>query len=139
MFIHKSTAVWVLQEGERVSSNRLFRVRTKQPFSTEKQHKTETKSLEHPSACPTVGIGEVCAFRYNHSWRIGKVLKFSFFKEKTKGSQQYRGIVANVDDLRIGVLCTWFTSTTVAPNRLFMSNDVNHEYISLARYYLCTL
>jgi len=45
------------------------------------------------------------------------VLKFSFFKEKTKGLQQYRGMIANVDDIRIGALCTWFTSTTEAPNR----------------------
>ena len=34
-FIRKTTAVWLLQEGERVSSDRLFRVRGKQPFSTE--------------------------------------------------------------------------------------------------------
>ena len=33
VFIHKTTAVWLLQEGERVSANRLFRVRSKQPFT----------------------------------------------------------------------------------------------------------
>jgi len=32
-FIHKTTALWLLQEGERISSDRLFRVRCKQPFS----------------------------------------------------------------------------------------------------------
>ena len=31
-FIRKTTAVWLFQEGERVSSDRLFRVRAKQPF-----------------------------------------------------------------------------------------------------------
>ena len=34
-FIRKTTAVWLFQEGERVSSDRLFRVRSKQPFSSE--------------------------------------------------------------------------------------------------------
>ena len=32
-FIRKTTAVWLFQEGERVSSDRLFRVRAKQPFT----------------------------------------------------------------------------------------------------------
>ena len=35
VFIRKTTAVWLLQEGERVSSDRLFRVRCKQPFAIE--------------------------------------------------------------------------------------------------------
>ena len=34
VFIHKTTAVWVLQEGERISTDHLFCVRAKQPFST---------------------------------------------------------------------------------------------------------
>ena len=34
IFIRKTTAVWLLQEGERVSTDRLFRVRHKQPCST---------------------------------------------------------------------------------------------------------
>ena len=32
LFINKTTAVWLLQEGERVSSDRLFCVRSTQPF-----------------------------------------------------------------------------------------------------------
>ena len=35
IFICKTTAVWLLQEGERVSTDRLFRVRHKQPYSTD--------------------------------------------------------------------------------------------------------
>ena len=34
IYIHKTTAVWLFQEGERVSSDRLFRVREKQPYSS---------------------------------------------------------------------------------------------------------
>ena len=34
MFIHKTTAVWLFQEGERVSADRLFRVREIQPYTT---------------------------------------------------------------------------------------------------------
>ena len=35
IFIHKTTAVWFLQEVERVLSDHLFRVRCKQPFAKE--------------------------------------------------------------------------------------------------------
>ena len=33
IFIRKTTALWLLQEGERISTDRLFRVRHKQPYS----------------------------------------------------------------------------------------------------------
>ena len=33
ILIRKTTALWLLQEGERISADRLFRVRCKQPFS----------------------------------------------------------------------------------------------------------
>jgi len=33
-YIHKTTAVWLLQQEERVSPGRLFRVRCMQPFSS---------------------------------------------------------------------------------------------------------
>ena len=35
MFIHKTTAVWLFQEGKRVSPDRLIRVRETQPNTTE--------------------------------------------------------------------------------------------------------
>ena len=34
IYIRETTIVWLLQEGERVSSDRLFRVRAKQPYNT---------------------------------------------------------------------------------------------------------
>ena len=34
IYVRKSTLVWLFQEGERVSSDRLFRVRSKQPYSS---------------------------------------------------------------------------------------------------------
>ena len=34
IFIHKTTALWLLQEGERISADRLFRVRCKQPYAS---------------------------------------------------------------------------------------------------------
>ena len=42
--IRKTTTIWLFQEGEHVSSYRLFRVRAKQPFSSE----TRTNISEKP-------------------------------------------------------------------------------------------
>ena len=33
MFIHKTTAIWLFQEGERVSADRLFQVQEIQPYT----------------------------------------------------------------------------------------------------------
>ena len=35
IFIRKTTAIWLLQENEQLSSDRRFGVRIKQPFSSE--------------------------------------------------------------------------------------------------------
>ena len=51
VFIRKTTAVWLLQEGERVSSDRLFRVRCKQPFAIEPL-KVDTGTI--PVASPAI-------------------------------------------------------------------------------------
>ena len=71
LFIHKTTAVWLMQEGERISSDRLFRVRSKQPFATQvynqiNKQKDGVKAL----ICATINIiCDVCVFR--HSERSG--------------------------------------------------------------------
>lgn len=114
LFIHKTTAVWLLQEGERVSSDRLFRVREKQPLVKNHDPKVCHFSGVNPVVCNTIEVGNICVFKNAESWRIGKVLQFSYYKEKTKKSQQYSG---NVVDLsknfeHIGVLCSWFAQPT---------------------------
>ena len=85
--IHKTTAIWLLQEGERVSSDRLFRVRVKQPFSSTTKHQPQPGSLTNtqPVVCTTIHVGDVCVFMASQEeWRLGRILQFSYFKEKTK-------------------------------------------------------
>ena len=65
VFIHKTTAVWILQ-GERVSADRLLRVRSKQPFTTECRVTNIPKvSLTHvhPIIHLTITVGDVCIFQ----------------------------------------------------------------------------
>ena len=83
-FIHKTTAVWLLQEGERVSSDRLFWVRAKQPFSCEFKHQMRTPS-NLTVVCTTVQVGDICAFKASQGeWTLGRMLQFSYFQEKTE-------------------------------------------------------
>lgn len=114
--INKITAVWLLQEGKRVSSDRLFRVRSKQPYSSDPQPRRHTTFTTDPSVCETIEVGNICVFKDSkntHTWKMGRVLQFSFFLEKTKSSQQYRGTTCIVSDAnkgnKIGVLCAWYT------------------------------
>eukprot|EP00731_Ephydatia_muelleri_P021814 Em0014g405a len=52
IYIHKTTAVWLFQEGERVSADRLFRVRQKQPYSCITIHTKEIR-ISDSNAIPT--------------------------------------------------------------------------------------
>ena len=67
VYIRKSTAIWLLQEFEHVSSDRLFRVRTKQPNSSEFQVNLSEKKLtvvkSLPQKCEVINIGMCVFFR----------------------------------------------------------------------------
>ena len=86
MYIHKTTAVWLLQEGERVSSDRLFRVHAKQPFSTDSKPNVPVPIIaDIPTVCNTVEISNLCVFKCSETnWKIGRVLRFAFIWKKQK-------------------------------------------------------
>ena len=99
--------VWLLQESERVSSDRLFRVRNKQPYTNENLQIIPQSTVEQvqPSYCEEVSVGDICVFEQDVNWKVGKILQFSHHNEKTKGAQQYRGLVAKVSSTSsLGIL-----------------------------------
>ena len=80
VYIHKTTAVWLLQETERVSTDRLFRVRNKQPFATQSNtSKIPTSSAVHPIVWSSISVSDMCVFKT--TW---KVLQFSNYFGKIK-------------------------------------------------------
>ena len=92
--IHKVTAVWLLQEGEKVSSDRLFRVCSKQPYNdTCTLEPQKSLSSLAPHINEVISVGDFCVFVTDHlsnpQWKIGKILQFSQYKEKLQGKQQY--------------------------------------------------
>ena len=92
VYINKTTVLWLLQEGEGVSADRLFRVRNKQPFSSN-LNKTIGSSNDisnniNPVVSATLSVGDISVFHISSAqWKIGRILSFSYFLEKTKASQ----------------------------------------------------
>ena len=134
--IRKTTAIWLFQEGERVSSDRLFRVRAKQPFSNETRATCyEESSRTKPHIAETVEIGDMCVFYKGNGVEIGRVLQFSHHEKKTISTNQYKGRVASIKNKELGVLCTWFQET----NGMYrMCKSEHHSYLPLSTY-MCTL
>ena len=147
-YIHKTTAVWLLQEGERISSDRLFRVRAKQPFAIEQQNQ-ERHLNTNPFVCLTINVGDYCMFKVSdETYKLGKVLQFSYYKEKTKKAKQFLSSSVHLSSGKenVGVLCTWYTSTSPSsPSKnscavfsMVSCSDLVHRYIPVSSY-LCTL
>ena len=93
VFIRKTTAVWLLQESEHVSSDRLFRVRSKQPYSSESNKLLlSTENInENLHVSTLVSLGELCAFMDKDNYKLGRVLQFANSTDKSsKYTQQYK-------------------------------------------------
>ena len=92
--IRKTTAIWLFQEGERVSSDRIFRVRSKQPHNSENVKEMLSNDSKSDDALPTVSkilkLGDLCVFQMQdgNEWCIGRVLQFAKLKGKNVGHQQ---------------------------------------------------
>ena len=76
----KTTVVWLLQEIERGSSDRLFRVRSNKPYAIDNEKvKPSHETCEWPVYCNNVSVRYLCL---TCGWKVGKVLQFSYYKEK---------------------------------------------------------
>ena len=141
LFVNKTTAVWLLQEGERVSSDRLFRVRCKQPYTSDSEPQIHSTLITYPEVCQTLEVSNICVFKESQSsWKIGRVLQFSHYLEKTKTAQQYRGTTASVTDKskKIGVLCAWYTLTSPPAKFTMVESEEAHAFFPITSY-ICTL
>lgn len=138
IFISKKTAVWLLNDGERVSSDRIFRVRSQQPNESNVTIKLSTimsDSVENkPLISNHVVIGDFCVFYDGTVPKIGKVLQF--LKYDIKGKKiNYRANYATVGD-NFKLLCTWYTIDT--KSRQCHMTTTENMYIPID-YYKFTL
>ena len=139
MYIRKSTAVWLFNEGERLSSDRLIRVRDSQPFDVLTTEHVQDDDLH---VAETISTGDMCVFAIDKDIKIGRVLQFAYLTEKQKKIRQCKDkTVAIKCNNEIGVLCTWFIKVPQL-ERVFTlqsspSSDT-HFYVTLETY-ICTL
>ena len=143
VFIRKTTAAWLFQEGERVSSDRLFRVRNKQPYSSDSSKPINSTENEHcalPTIATTVSVGQFCVFKAGEGsdkWSVGKILQFA---KLGKSVQQFKNSSVNPSLPDIGVLCSWFESQKGSTRhfKVFENPGITHTFIPTSLY-VCTL
>ena len=152
--VRKTTLVWLFQQGESVSTDRLFQVRNKQPYSTsigqedktESSNSSDNSACDLPQVCKNIEVGDICVFKNfktTPAWRLGKVLQFCYFQGKSMKIQQYKGLSVSLDRdcAEIGVLCSWFDwhpPKNLCTFSLANLNNSTHEFIPLDSY-VCTI
>ena len=135
--IRKTTAIWLLQENERVSSDRLFRVREKQPFSSTSQSLMQV-CYPNPVMLATLTVGDLCLFKLttDHDWELGRILQFAKYDNDTKKySKPYNEQNVSTSLKHIGVLCTWYERME---DMFQLTKNREVEYKPLESY-ICTL
>ena len=136
--IRKQTAVWLFQETERVSSDRLIRVRAKQPH-TESDDTLVSASLTengNPIAAQYVAIGDLCVFEAGHAQaKIGKVLQLTII-DKGKPRPFKGNYVLLAGTCNYGVLCTWYVEKGNYQFKVCEKADFNYYHIN---NYVCTI
>lgn len=136
--IRKTTAIWLLQEIERVSADRLFRVRNKQPFADSSK---QPISITHmiPVVSSVLQVGNLCVFKVNTNWRVGRILQFAKYDtDSKKYSKPYNGHFVELSAKNIGVLCSWYDCIH-GPAMVFqLSQNSDIAYKSLDSY-ICSI
>ena len=84
-----------------------------------------------PVIADNAQVGQLCVFAMEDGWKIGKVLH--------KGAQKYKGMIAEISDNSIGVLCSWYVPTKESPSLFRLDQqETIFSYFPLSSY-LCTL
>ena len=118
MYIHKTTAIWLFREDERASSDCLFRVWCKQPYSSSTplaKCSAVSKDIDMQPISSTVQI-ELYVFKKDNGWSIGRMLQFAELQEKRISGQQFKGFKTDVSKSDLGVLCSWYTPMSGSSN-----------------------
>ena len=106
--IQMTTAIWLLQESERVSSDRIFRDRDKQPFVST-SHPLMPISCANAVLASTLTVGDLCIYKYTPDWELGCILQFAKYNTDTKKySKPYKELSVKVCTKHVRVLCTWY-------------------------------
>ena len=138
VYIRKRSAVWLFNNNERVSSDHIFRVHSKQPNEESKTKLSEvTNTCSKDQKIPVINsymmVGEICVFQQTPSeLRLGRVLQFCKYENRKK--LDFKGNYTTVDS-KVGVLCTMYTIDAHGSCSMLSSET---DYFSTTSY-VCTL
>ena len=136
--IRKTTAIWLLQENEKLSSYRPIRVRDKQPFASS-SYPLMAVSGEIPVIASTLTVNNLCIFKLAFDWELGRVLQFARCDTDTKVySKPYKEQSVEVGTKNVGVLCTWYKHVKDSFGTFELTQSSEVEYKPLESY-VCTL
>ena len=141
VMIRKRTAVWLFQDTERLSADRLFRVRANQPFSNKPKQEHTNLSVNDatPVSAKYVIIGDLCTFctKSEGQVTIGRVMQLIKY-DKNQKELQYKGnYIATSEKNKYGVLCTWYKMSK-KPHTYEICTTLDATYYPLCSY-LCKL
>ena len=145
-------SVWLFQETERVSSDRIFRVQAKQPHDV--THNKKLSQIDNSASdkvhvpvqqAEYILIGDLCSFKLTNvtqsatAFEIGRVLQIIKYDRNGK-KIPYKGNYASTKD-DCFVLCTWYMHESTKPKRLFKLNlsDASAGVYHPISTYICTL
>ena len=138
-YIRKTTAIYLIQEKEQLSNDRLLRVRANNP---DHLYSVDSKRV---SASNTVRAGDLCAFRRiddDKKFLLGRVIQFSYLN----GNKRQRQYSSNFVDLtkdsikNIGALCNWYKYMSFDKTKVFFEplSMYTAGYIPFENYH-CTV
>ena len=118
VYIRKTTALYLLQEKNQLSNDRLLRVRSAQPthlFNSSNEIRCQRQEL--------VESGDLCAFKQEDSEKVflGRTIQFSYL-EGTKKEREYSSTYVDVSCesfKSIGVFCNWFRPKILGAKIIF--------------------
>lgn len=115
----------MLQENERVSSDRLFRVRSKQPYTSEPSQPTQNLNCKTPVVTKTISLGDICVFTFKKNWKIGKILQFAKCKALGgKYSESYTSKTTDISMKHVGVLCSYYEQTSKSERQFKLTQKI---------------
>ena len=138
VYIRKRTAVWLLQNTERVSADRLFRVRSNQPFAVKKNQSSCCIDETAPITAKHITVGDLCVFKGKiaNNFKIGRVMHFIKIG-KTGKQAQYKGKCTEINnETDVSVMCTTYDYNNDL--KICTLSSLSYEYF-LVKNYLCTL
>ena len=134
-YIRKTTALYLLQEKNQISNDRLLRVRSSQP-----SHLFNDDNVEDSGPRSKVESGDLCIFNRIDCDKklVGRVIQFSYL-EGTKKQRQYSSSYVDMSlesHKDIGVFANWYAISRIDDENVFFQvfDAFTIGYLSMANY-----